>query len=143
MLVSMIIHLQFPSAYNGNWWAFCYASILFWFTIYCFICNPFGFKTSEIVWFSLKHIPLLVYVVGINAISALVLYSLRKKKFGEKDIKHTLVLMLGALGGTVGAIPMAFYIRQLGKYSYVVIGFFVMIMSQIAFIMYMMSAGVF
>ncbi len=143
MLVSLVINLEVPAAYNGNWWAFCYASILFWFSVYCYICNPFGFEINKIVWLSVKHIPLLVYLLGINAVSALFIYSIRKKKFKETDIKHTLILLLGALGGTIGAIPMVFGINREGKYNYVAFGFFLMLISQIVFIIYMMAAGVF
>lgn len=142
MLLSLVIHLQFPAAYNGNWWAFCYSSILFWFVVYCYNCNPFGFETGNIVWLSLKHIPLLVYLIGINAVSALILYSWRKKRFKEVDIKHTLIFLLGAFGGTAGAIPMVFFINREGKYHYIVLGFFMMLLSQITFIMYMMASEV-
>lgn len=54
------------------------------------------------------------YLLGINAVSALLLYSWRKKKFKETDIKHTIILLLGALGGTVGSIPMGFFINRAG-----------------------------
>ena len=53
-----------------------------------------------------------------------------------------MIIILGALGGTVGAIPMAFFIRRQEKYNYVVMGFSIMLISQIVFIMYMMSARV-
>ena len=92
---------------------------------------------------STKHIPLLVYLLGINAISALVLYLWRKKRFKEIDVKHTLVFILSAIGGTVGAIPMVFWINRQGKYFYILGGFSVMLISQIIFIMYMMSVGEF
>lgn len=143
MFVSLVINREIPAAYNGNWWAFCYTSIMFWFTVYCYLCNPFEYEMDKIQWFSIKHIPLFVYLIGINAVSALVLYSLRKRRFKETDIKHTLVLLLGALGGTLGAIPMVFIINGEGKYAYVTMGFFVMLISQIVFIMYMLSVGIF
>lgn len=143
MLVSLIINRERPAAYNGNWWAFCYTSILFWFTVYCYLCNPFGYEMSKIQLFATKHIPLLVYLIGINAISALFIYSIRKKRFKEIDIKHTMIFLFGALGGTIGAIPMVFYIKRIGKYYYVTVGFFMMLISQIVFIIYMLSAGVF
>lgn len=143
MFLSLVINRELPVAYNGNWWAFCYASVLFWFTVYCYICNPFGYKIGRIAWFNIKHIPLLIYLIGVNAVSGLVLYSFRKKRFKETDIKHTLILFLGALGGTAGSISMVFFINRKGKYYYIAQGFFVMLISQIVFIMYMMSAGVF
>ena len=143
MLVSLLIHLELPAAYNGNWWAFCYTSIMFWFTVYCYICNPFGLQIRKISWLDAKHIPLLVYLLGINIVSALVLYSWRKKKFKENDIKHTIILLLGALGGTIGSIPTVFLINRAGKYYYIVMGFCVMLISQIVFVMYMMSVGAF
>ena len=30
MLIALVIHSAYPSGYNGNWWAFCYSSILLW-----------------------------------------------------------------------------------------------------------------
>lgn len=143
MLLSFIIHIQIPSAYNGNWWAFCYTSILFWFTIYCYFCDPFGLELNEIIWLSTKHIPFYIYILIINSFTALVIYKIRNRRFKETDIKHTLILLLGALGGTAGAIPMVFLIKRKGKYYYVVMGFFIMMLSQIVFFMYMMAAGVF
>ncbi len=64
MFASLVINLELPAAYNGNWWGFCYTSILFWFTVYCYLCDPFGFGTRNIQWLSTKHIPLLVYLLG-------------------------------------------------------------------------------
>ena len=142
MFVSLVINLELPAAYNGNWWAFCYSSILFWTTMYCYVCNPSGNQISRISWLDTKHIPLIVYIIGINSISALVLYSWRKKRFNETDIKHTIIFLLGALGGTIGAILMVFYIKKTGKYHYIVMGFFIMLISQIIFVMFMMSSGI-
>lgn len=51
--------------------------------------------------------------------------------------------MFGALGGTLGAIPIVFLINREGKYYYVIAGFSIMMISQIVFIMYMMAASVF
>lgn len=141
MLLSLLVNLQFPAAYNGNWWAFCYTSIMFWFTIYCFLCNPFGFEIGTIKWLDERHIPLLIYLLGINIVSALFLFTIRKRRFKEIDIKHTFILIIGALGGTIGAIPMVFAIKRAGKYSYITMGFFLMLLSQIIFILYMMSVG--
>lgn len=142
MILSLVINFEIPKAYNGNWWAFCVTSILFWFTVYCYLCNPFGFEMHKIQWFSIRHIPLLLYLIGINVVSAKYLYSLRKKKFSEEDGRHTIIFLLGVFGGTFSEIPMVFFINRQGKYFYVKTGFFMMLMSQIVFIMYMMSAGV-
>ena len=143
MLVSHVMSRERPVGHNGIWWSFCYTSILFWFTIYCYLCNPFGFEIGRVQWLSTKHIPLLLYLIGINVISALFLFLIRKRRFSEYDFKHTLVLIFGALGGTLGAIPMVFLIHRKGKYFYVIAGFSIMLISQIVFIMYMMAAGVF
>lgn len=143
MFLSHVINLAIPAAYNGNRWAFCYTSILFWFTVYCYVCNPFGFELGKIQWLSLKHIPVLIYIIGINAVSALFIYSIRKRRFKETDIKHTIIFLLGELGGTISAIPMVFYIKREGSYNYITMGFFVMLISQIVFVVYMLSAGVF
>lgn len=143
MFLSLVIHLQYPSAYNANWWSICYTSIMFWGTLYCYICNPFGLVIKDIVWFTTKHIPLLVYILGINSISALLFYTFRKRRFGEYHIAHTLLFMMGALGGTIGAIPVVISTHREGTYSYVSFGFFVMLISQIVFAMYMMMVGIF
>ncbi len=112
MLVSLVISRERPAAYSGVWWSFCYTSILFWFTIYCYLCNPFGFEIGRVQWLSSKHVPLLLYLIGINAISVLFLFLIRKWKFKKSDFKHTLVFIIGALGGTLGAIPMVFLINR-------------------------------
>lgn len=143
MFLSLVINRELPAAYNGNWWAFCYTSFLFWFTIYCYLCNPFGYELGRIQWLSTKHIPILLYLIGINAINALFLYTIRKKRFKETDIRHTFIFLIGALGGTIGAIPTVFIINRKCKYFYVIVGFSIMLIGQIVFIMYMMAAGVF
>lgn len=143
MLLSLLIHLQYPSEYNGNWWSFCYTSVLLWFTVFCYVCNPFGHAVSEIKWLSLAHLPLLIYLLGINVISALLVYSFRKKKYGEYSPVHTLLWLVGAIGGTVGAIPAGFITHRAHSYSYLSIGFFMMIISQAVFVIYMMAAGIF
>lgn len=142
MLLSLVIHLEFPAGYNGNWWAFCYSSILFWFTVYCYLCNPFGHVIKEIKWLNATHVPLYVYLLVINVITALFIYSIRKQRFKETDIKHTIIFLLGALGGTVAAIPMVFLIKREGKYHYITMGFFMMLLSQIIFITYMMATSI-
>ena len=97
---------------------------------------------GRVQWLSTKHIPLLLYLIGINAISVLFLFLIRKRKFKPSDSKHTLVFILGALGGIPGAIPTVFLINREGKYFYVLAGFSIMLISQIVFIMYMLAVGV-
>ena len=142
MFLSLVINRELPAAYNGVWWSFCYTSILFWGTVYCYLCNPFGLEISRVQWLSTKHIPALVYLIGINSVSALFLFTIRKRRFKETDIKHTVIFLLGALGGTIGAIPTVFFINREGKYYYIIVGFSIMIISQIVFIMYLLAAGV-
>lgn len=142
MFVSLVINLELPKAYNGVWWAFCYTSILFWFTVYCYVCNPFGYSLGEINWLSTSHFLLYVYVLGINVVSALVLFSLRNRSLEEDSFWHTTIFLLGALGGTISSIPMVFYINRKGTFFFAVMGFMVMLISQIVFVMYMLSAGV-
>jgi inner membrane protein len=142
MLFSLAIHLAYPSAYNGNWWCFCYSSILLWSTVYCYVCNPFGYKLSSINWLSLQHIPLLMYVIVINVISALLTYSFRKKHLNEYRVEHTLLFLIGAFGGTIGGFISTIVVHRDRSFNYEVIGFPIMLISQIIFTMYMMSAGV-
>ena len=142
MLISLIINLAYPSAYNGNWWAFCYSSILLWSTVYSYVCNPFGYKVTNINWFSSQHIPIWLYLVGINTISALLVYSLRKKHLNEYKIEHTLLLLVGALGGTIGGYISAILVHRGKSLNYAAIGFPIMLISQIIFIIYMMSVGI-
>lgn len=143
MGLCLIIHLRYPAAYNANWWSFVYASILFWSTVYCIICNPFGYVMKPIVWLSLEHLSIFVYILGINAISALLYYSIRGKRFNEYSIKHTVLWLIGAAGGTIGAIPVVIATNHEIKFGYVSIGFIVMLISQIVFVMYMMMVGIF
>ncbi|MEE1035414.1 MAG: metal-dependent hydrolase [Agathobacter sp.] len=142
ILLYFIRYAKYPAAYNGNWWAFCYMSILMWITAYSYICNPFLLKVGTIKWISLQHIPLLAYILSINVISALYVYTIRKKRFNEYNVRHTLLFILGALGGTIGAIISVFATHHKEKFYYVITGFFMMLMSQIVFIMYMMMTGV-
>ncbi len=142
MLLSLIIHLAYPSAYNGNWWSFCYTSIMFWFTVYCYVYNPFDFTTTDFIWSSMNHLIFAAYIVGINAISAFLFFKVRNKRFNERSIKHTLLWLIGALGGTLGAIPVVIATRHTEKYSYASFGFFLMLLSQIVFSMYMISVGI-
>ena len=58
------------------------------------------------------------------------------------SIKYTILFLLGALGGTVGAILMVFCINREGKYYYIITGFSIMMISQIMFIMYMLATGI-
>lgn len=143
MLVSLLIHLCYPSGYNGNWWSFCYTSILFWFTIYFYISNPFGATVYPINWQSFEHIPLLVYLVGINLLSACAFYCFRKRYLKEDSLVHTFLLLLGALGGTIGGFVATIRIHRDNSFNYAVTGFPVMIIGQVVFIIYMMSIRVF
>lgn len=142
MFASLAIHLAYPAGYNGNWWAFCYSSILFWFTVYCYICNPFERTMATISLLSLKHILVLVYILGINAVSALLFYAFRKKHLKEYSLIHTLLLLTGALGGTIGGFISTIVIHRDNSFNYAVIGFPIMLISQITFIIYMMSIGI-
>ena len=143
MLVALLIHLRYPSGYNGNWWSFCYTSILFWFTIYCYIWNPFDATIYPINWWFFNHIPLLAYLVGINLLSACAFYYFRKRNLKEYSLVHTFLFLLGALGGTMGGFVTAIRIHRDNSFNYAVIGFPVMIISQVVFIIYMMSIRVF
>ena len=123
MFLVLAFFLQRPSARNGNWWSFCYASIMTWFTIYCFVCNPFGLEIQRIKWLSIKHLPILLYLIVINVITFFYIIRLGKSYLKEVDIRHTLVIILGFLGGTVGAIPAAIKVKRTTTYHYDRYGF--------------------
>lgn len=143
MLLCLLLHFQYPSAYNGVWWSFCYSSILFWFTLFCYICNPFGYSLTAVEWLSVEHIPFMLYFVAINVVSAFAFYSVRHRRFDKYSFAHTLLWALGAAGGTLGAIPTVVAVRRKGTYMYAIMGFTVMLVAQIVFAIYMMMAGVF
>ncbi len=143
MLASLVINLAYPSRYNGNWWSFCYSSILLWFTVYCYVCNPFDFKLMNINWLSLTHVPIAVYMLGINIICAFAVYLLRKRHLTDYSGKHTLLLLLGALGGTIGGFISAIAFHKTKSLHYTVIGFPIMMIGQIVLVMYMMAVGIF
>lgn len=143
MLICLLIHREIPRGYNGEWWSFLYTSLLFWFTIYCYIVNPFAYEIKSISYISAEHIALLVYFVGINIISGLFFYTFRKKQLNEYSLLHTFFILLGMLGGTIGGMLTVIITKRTTTYHYAIIGFPVMLLSQIVFSMYMMSVGVF
>lgn len=143
MLIVLIIEGAYPAAYNGNWWAFCYTSILFWNTVYCYVCNPFGYMVNSISWASMQHVTILIYFVVINLVSALLTYLFGKKHLNEFSLKHTLVLLTGALGGTIGGYIATITVYRDQSFNYEVVGFPIMLISQIIFVMYMMSVVLF
>lgn len=142
MLLALLIHLAFPSEYNGNWWSICYTSILSWFTIYCYICNPFHISLRPIVWFTNMHILLFAYVIAINVISAALFSHYRKRHLNEYNSVHTLLWLVGAIGGTVGAYPVVIVAHRDNSFNYAVFGFPLMFVSQILFLTYIMSSGI-
>lgn len=143
MLAVLILHRAFPVEYNGVWWSFCCTSILFWSTVYCYICDPFNWHIQDIHWLSSAHIPMVVYILVINIIGALVIYSLRKKKLFDDSIWHTLIWLIGTSGGALGTILMVLCTRRENRFFYVKVGFPIMLISQVVFCLYMMSAGIF
>lgn len=143
MMVALLIHGCFPCGYNGNWWAICYASILTWFTIYCYIVNPFLSALSSINLIESKHLIVFMYLAVINIISALLFWHYKKRHLNEYSLVHTLLWFIGALGGTIGAYPVVIATHRDRSYNYAVFGFPLMLASQILFIGYMMSAGIF
>ncbi len=50
---------------------------------------------------------------------------------------------MGALGGTAGAYPVVIGVKRDHSFNYAVIGFPIMLVSQIVFVIYMLSVGVF
>ena len=50
---------------------------------------------------------------------------------------------MGALGGTAGAYPVVIGVKRDRSFNYAVIGFPIMLVSQIVFVIYMLSVGVF
>lgn len=142
MLLFLISHLQYPSEYNSNWWACCYAGVMIWLTFYLYTCNPFGFTMKEIEWFTAKHIRLFAYLIGVNVVSALLFFLLRNKELDEHSFVHTLLFIVGAAGGTIGAYPVVIATHENNKYHYAVIGFPIMLAAQIIFILYMFYFGV-
>ncbi len=142
MVFSLLLHRQVPTGYNGIWYAFGYASILLWLTIYFYICRPFGLVTHPIRWDSLKHIPLLLYLLAVNGITALLFSSAKRKRPNAFHPVHTRLWMMGAFGGTLGGFLSALTVYKKRAFGYAVIGFPVMMASQILFLLYMMAAGV-
>lgn len=142
MVVCLLIHGAIPTAENGNWWAFGYASIVLWSTIYCAVCNPLGMTTGPINLIAARHLGILLYLVIINIISAFAVSRTIHKKVKRYSTIHTFLWILGALGGTVGGILVALITHHNEKYSYASIGFFIMLISQTVLLYYVMTTGV-
>ena len=98
---------------------------------------------SVISWFSIKHISFYVYLILINILSGLLFYSFRKKQIDEYSIKYTFLLLMGAIGGTIGGFISVIATRHVTKFNYAVLGFPIMLIGQVVFSMYMMSIGIF
>ena len=141
MLLSLIIHFQLPTAINGYWWNLCYTCVAVWFTVYCMACNPFGHSASEITWVTERHIEILLYLVGINIISGLICYLVRNRLPDDVSLIHTLIFLVGALGGTIGAIIVVVTTHHETKYFYASGGFMMMLVGQIMVLYYLLSVG--
>ncbi len=143
VIVSDLIHLSYPAKDNGNTWAFSYASILFWGSVYSYICDPFNFSMGAFELLSIRHLPIALYTFVINAISFLVFFLVRKRRFREDSPKHMVLWIIGAIGGTIGGFLAVKCTHEKNYVNYATIGFPIMLISQIVFVMYMMSVGVF
>lgn len=142
MLLVFIIHREFPCGYNGNWWAICYTSILVWFTLYSYICNPFNMTMNGMVWLNIRHIIPLIYLVVVNIISFIAFNKVKKRHLNEYNPLHTLLWLIGAAGGTIGAYPAVILAHRDNSFNYAVFGFPMMLVGQMIAIFYCMSAGI-
>ena len=142
MIISLVIHFAFPSAYNGNWWSFCYTSFLFWGTVYLYIMNPFNLTLGPINFFTINKLFLLIYLFAINILSSYILYRIKERRFKDNSLAHTFLLLLGSIGGTLGAIISVTIFRKFKKFHYVSLGFILMLIGQIIFLSYLMLTNV-
>lgn len=142
MMFALLCHGCFPSGYNANWWSICYSSILGWFSVYCYILNPFSLVLNPINWFDSKHLVIYLYLILINVISAFLFWHNRKRHLNEYNLIHSLLWFVGALGGTIGAYPVVIATHRDPSYNYAVFGFPLMFVSQIILIGYLLHANI-
>lgn len=144
MLLAFIFGKQYPSGYNGTWWSFLEASLLFWFVVYSYVVNPFGWTISAIDWASPSHRMFYGYLIIINVISALSFFIFRHKYPDEYSTTHTFLIFMGMIGGAFGGmLTVLLTFRNKRTFNYAITGFPLIILGQIVFSLYMMIVQVF
>ena len=104
MLMSFIVLRQRISKYNANWYAVVIAFNIIWGTIYSIVCNPFNIEVNYSYFDILKHIPIIIYNIGINLLSIILFLKDKAKKRSTWQRYEMLLFVVGCIGGSLGGL---------------------------------------
>ena len=141
-LLSMIVLRQRIGKHNANWYAIIITFIVCWTVVYSLVYDPFKFGYQGIKRGIENHIPLLVYLIIINLLSAGVFFTDRQSFRNTWNVKELWMFLLGMAGGTVGAL-LAMYITGSKLHTpHFSFGFPVILAGQMLLISYSLVIGI-
>lgn len=127
--------------HNANWYAIAISQTLCWGVIYFIICDPFGVGMNGVKSDVREHIPLLLYAVIINFITAIMFFRDRKTVRPKWKISEFIMFILGIFGGALGGFVAMIITRKKTNSPHFSIGFPILITSHVFIVSYLLVSG--
>lgn len=141
-LLSFLVLRQKIGKHNANWYAILISLLVAWTIIYCVVYDPFnqGFNSVNLNWQA--HIPLLLYTICINSLTAVLFIRDASKSRPKWSIAEFWLFLLGLLGGALGGYIVIIFTNKKTGSPHFSFGFPVLIAAHAAIVAYLLFYGI-
>ena len=113
-----------------------------WSVIFCILYDPFRLGFGAPDWSLTAHLPVLVYLAGINLVSAVLFFLDFRRRQQRWNGFDGLLFACGLLGGTLGGLAVMALTGSRGRKSLFLSGFPILLAAQVFSLGYWLLAGV-
>lgn len=102
ILLAFIVFKNKIGKENANWYAIVISETICWIVIYLIACDPFHIGINGVQNDFSSHLPLIIYLVGINILNTILFFIDRDEKRTVWKLYEFLLFLIGIIGGALG-----------------------------------------
>ena len=143
MLLSFIVLKQKIGKHNANWQIIGVSLAVLWTVIIALVCDPFNMGFDTAIHPAIKdHLGAIGYLIAINVVTGITFFRDRNRFRPKWTFSEFLLVLLGLLGGTIGALVVMTLTGSKSHYPHFSTGFFILLIVQAAFWAFLFYAGI-
>ena len=143
MLLSFLVLRQKIGKHNANWQIIGISLALIWTIIIAIVCDPLNIGFETTIHPVLKdHLWSIGYLLAINVITGMAFFLDRNRFRPKWTLTEFLLVILGLLGGTLGALVVMTVTGSKSHFPHFSTGFFILLIAQAAFWAFLFYAGI-
>lgn len=140
-LIALIIFAE-KGRNSANWFVVIISVLIAWIVIYIIIMDPLGMGFGAIRPSIFSHLPLVIYLLAINIVSAILFIRDRYRRRSNIDSHEFLLILVSLIGGAAGGYLVMIFTNGKQNHPHFSIGLPVLMAVHTFVIAFLLFAGI-